>query len=113
MSKALDTTVTSVEYNGPEKASNEVYSRGYIKASEIRDENGKKKPVDEIKALANTESQYESVVASIYDHAYKVVKGKIASGQDLMNCLRKIITSRTEAMKVDNYHGGNTQWDIT
>lgn len=90
-----------------EKASNEVYSKGYIKASEIRDENGKKKPVDEIKALANTESQYESVVASIYDHAYKVVKGKISSAQDQMDTLRRIISTRTEQMKVDSYHGGS------
>ena len=90
-----------------EKANEEVYAKGYIRASEIRDENGKKKPVDEIKALANTESQYESVVASIYDHAYKVVKGKIASGQSMMDTLRRIISTRTEMMKVDNYHGGN------
>ena len=91
-----------------EKASAEVYSKGYIKASEIRDENGKKKPVEEIKALANTEAQYESVVASIYDHAYKVVKGKISSGQDLMDSLRRIISTRTEVLKVDAYHGGNS-----
>jgi len=90
-----------------EKASNEMYSKGYIKASEIRDENGKKKPVDEIKALANTESQYENVVASIYDHAYKVVKGKMSSGQDLCDCLRRIISTRTEVMKMDSYHGGS------
>lgn len=89
------------------KASNEVYAKGYIKASELRDDNGKKKPVEEIKALANTESQYESVVASIYDHAYKVVKGKISSGQDLMDTLRRIISTRTETMKIDKYHGEN------
>lgn len=92
-----------------EKASNEVYSKGYIKASEIRDDNGKKKPVEEIKALANTESQYESIVASIYDHAYKVVKGKISSGQDLMDTLRRIISTRTEMLKMDSFHGGQTQ----
>ena len=94
-----------IQYDMAEKAATEVFSKGYIKASEDRDSNGKKRPVDGIKALANRGSQYEGVVASVFDHAYKVVRGKMASGQDQCDCLRRIISTRTEAMKIDAYQG--------
>lgn len=96
-----------IESDMAEKMNEDKYSRGYIKASELRDENGKKKAVEELKAIANTGSQYESVQSSIFEHAYKVVRGKVSSGQSMMDTLRRIISTRTEAMKMDNYHGGN------
>ena len=78
-----------------DSAAKEIYSKHYINLSSNKDVAGKaKSTVEEMKAQSNMASQYNSVVASIYNRAYKVVKGKISSGQDLMNCLRKIISSR-------------------
>lgn len=78
-----------------ESAAKEIYSKKYVALSSNKDISGKaKSTVEEMKAQANMESQYNTVVASIYDRAYKVVKGKITSSQDLCDCLRKIITSR-------------------
>lgn len=83
------------------EAFKEVYSKSYINLSTNKDVNGKNKnTVSEIQAMANMESQYESVVKSIYERAYKIVKGKIASAQDMMNCIRKILTTRTSEMQL-------------
>ena len=85
-------------------ASKEVFSKSYISYSSNKDVEGKSKTtVKENEAKANLDAQYESVVASIYDHAYRIVKNKVSSAQDLMNCIRKIISSRTEEMKLSLY----------
>lgn len=82
-------------------ASKEVYSKSYIANSVDKDEKGKSKStVAELQAQANLASQYESVVSSIYDHAYKVVKGKVSSAQDMCSCLKRIIMSRNSAMQL-------------
>ena len=87
-----------------ESASKEVYSKSYISNSGTKDANGKSKStVAELQAQANLDAQYESVVASIYDHAYKIVKNKVSSAQDLMNALRKIISSRMTEMQLSLY----------
>ena len=84
-----------------ESASKEVYSKSVISQSATKDANGKSKTlVAEIQAQANLSAQYESVVASIYDHAYRIVKNKVGSAQDLMNALRKIISSRMAEMQL-------------
>ena len=85
-------------------ASKEVYSKSYIACGSIKDANGKSKStVAELQAQANLDSQYESVVASIYDHAYRIVKNKVSSAQDMMNCLRKLITSRNTEMQMSSF----------
>lgn len=87
-----------------ESASKEVYSKSYISASGLKDANGKSKStVAELQAQANLDSQYESVVASIYDHAYKIVKNKVNAASDQCNCLRKIISSRNTEMQLALY----------
>lgn len=85
-------------------ASKEVYSKSYLANSGLKDANGKSKStVAELQAQANLDSQYESVVASIYDHAYRIVKNKVSSAQDLMNTLRKIISSRNTEMQLSAF----------
>lgn len=85
-------------------ASKEVYSKSYLSNSGLKDANGKSKStVAELQAQANLDSQYESVVASIYDHAYRIVKNKVSSAQDLMNALRKIISSRNTEMQLSAF----------
>ena len=96
-----------VKFDMANSAYKEVYSKNVISESKDKDEKGKSKiTVSELQAKAALGAQYESVVASIYDHAYKVVKGKMASAQDMMNTLRRIISSRTEEMRLSNSIGG-------
>ena len=87
-----------------ESASKEVYSKSVINQSVSKDENGKSKVTSTVmQAQANLDAQYETVVASIYDRAYKIVKSKVSSAQDLMNALRKIISSRMAEMQLSLY----------
>ena len=79
----------------------EVYARSTIRESKDKDDKGKSKiTVSELQAKAAIEAQYENVVASIYDHAYKVLKGKVASAQNMSDCLRRIIATRTEEIRI-------------
>ena len=72
--------------------SKEVFSKSYLD-NLYRD--GKTKPtVNELTALAEKDSQYQAVLSMIYDRASRIVKGKIDSGRDMMNTLRKIISHR-------------------
>lgn len=87
-----------------DSASKEVYSKSYLNQSIIKDASGKSKStVAELQAKASLDSQYETVVASIYERAYKIVKGKVLSAQDTCNCLRKLITSRQNEMQLSAF----------
>lgn len=79
----------------------EAYSKSYINLSSEKD--AKKTTVAEIQAIANVESQYESVVKSVYERAYKIVKGKLTAAQDMMNCIRKILSTRSTEMQLSMY----------
>lgn len=84
-----------------ESASKEVYSKAYLDLSLDKDEKGKSKAtVAELQAKASVSSQYESVVSSIYERAYKIVKGKVTSAQDMVNTLRRILSTRTSEMQL-------------
>jgi hypothetical protein len=85
-------------------ASKEVYSKSYLSNQVKESGTGKNKTtVAELQAQAELSSQYESVVASIYDHAYKVVKGKLQSAQDMMNTLRKVLTVKGNEMQLSSF----------
>ena len=87
-----------------ESASKEVYSKSVINQSISKDENGKSKVTSTVmQAQANVDAQYETVVSSIYDRAYKIVKSKVSSAQDMMNTLRKLITSRQNEMQMSMF----------
>ena len=87
-----------------DSASKEVYSKSVINQSSIKDASGKNKITSTVmQAQADLDAQYESVVASVYGRAYKIVKGKVSSAQDTMNCLRKLITSRQNEMQLNMY----------
>ena len=91
-----------------ESASKEVYSKNYLASSGLKDAQGKSKStVAELQAKATEASQYESVVSSIYDRAYSILKGKINAAQDMMNTLRRILSTKTEEMKLSQYTPGS------
>ena len=82
-------------------ASKEVYSKSYLKQSMLKDANGKSKStVAELQAQANMDAQYETVVSSIYERAYKIVKGKISSAQDMADSLKRILYTMTTEMSL-------------
>lgn len=79
-------------------ASKEVWSKSYL-SHQVKDGEAKNKTtVAECQAQAELDSQYEAVVTAIYDRAYSMIKYKIVAGQDMMNCLRRIISTRTAEM---------------
>ena len=83
-------------------ASKEIYSKSVINQSMIKDANGKSKITSTVmQAQAEMDAQYESVVSDIYERAYKIVKNKVSSAQDMMNTLRKLITSKQNEMQMN------------
>lgn len=75
-------------------AQKEVFNKAYL-SNQLKDADKKNKTtVAENTAVAEQESQYEAVVNSIYNHAYKIVKFKIESAQDMVGTLRKVISRR-------------------
>ena len=87
-----------------DNASKEVYSKSVINQSTIKDASGKSKVTSTVmQAQADLDAQYETVVSSIYERAYKIVKGKIISAHDTCNCLRKLITTRQNEMQMSMY----------
>ena len=90
-----------------DSASKEVYSKKYIELSRDKDTSGKaKSTVEELKSKSSVEAQYNSVVASIYDRAYKIVKGKVESAKEMMNTLRRLISTRTSEMQLYSVNQG-------
>ena len=90
-----------------ESASKEVFSKSYLNQSIIKDASGKSKStVAELNAQASLDSQYESVVASIYERAYKIVKAKVDSAQELLSSAKKVLSHRIQMEQLTNI-GGN------
>ena len=85
----------------------EVYNNAYL-ANQVKDSEKKNKTtVAENQAVAEQESQYEAVVSSIYDHAYKMVKFKIDAAKDMINTLRKVISRRMQEQQLSSF--GNSK----
>lgn len=83
----------------------EVYNKAYL-SNQIKDTEKKNKTtVAENQAVAEQESQYEAVVSSIYDHAYKMVRFKIDAAKDMVNTLRKIISRRMQEQQLSSFSG--------
>lgn len=81
----------------------EIYNKAYL-ANQIKDTEKKNKTtVAENQAVAEQESQYEAIVSSIYDHAYKMVKFKIDAAKDMINTLRKIISRRMQEQQLSSF----------
>lgn len=75
-------------------ASKEVYNKAYLNNQTKTTEGKNKTTVAENQAVADAASQYETTLNNIYNRAYKVIKGKIDAGYDMVNSIRKIMTKR-------------------
>ena len=87
-------------------AEKEVYNKAYLH-NQIKDSEKKNKTtVAENQAVAEQESQYESVVALIYEHAYKIVKFKVDAAKDMVGTLRKVISRRMQEEQLSSFNSG-------
>lgn len=84
-------------------AKQEVYNKAYLD-NQIKDTDKKNKTtVAENVAVAEGAAQYESVVNSIYERAYKILKYKIDAGYEMVNTLRKILSRRMQEVDLSMY----------
>lgn len=85
-------------YSDVSKASaKEAYNRSYLTVSTEKDEKGKSiRTVAENTALAESNSQYESTINTIYDHAYKTLRMKIDYALEMVSTLKHILKRRTQ-----------------
>ena len=75
--------------------SKEAYNKSYISACIEKDERGKSiRTINENVAVAESETQYESTMSSIYDHAYKTLKLKVDMGLEMVSTLKNILRKR-------------------
>lgn len=73
-----------------------------IEASEVKDEKGKVRAAAICTAEAEINAYHDEIVADVYRHAYSAVKAKVSSAMDMMNTIRRILSTRTEEMKLAN-----------
>ena len=81
----------------------EVYNDHYISNIEKDGEKRNKKTVAELTAIAESNSQYESILSDIYSAAYSIIKNKISAAQTMIATLSKIMSKRMqESQSSDN-----------
>ena len=58
-------------------------------------------------SIAELESQQEQLVSICYTRAYKIVKAKVESAQELLSSCKKVMTRRMNEAQLTNLTGGN------
>lgn len=75
----------------------EAYNKAYLAVSTEKDEKGKSvRTVAENTALAESDSQYESTINTIYNHAYKTLQMKIDFASEMVSTLKHILKRRVQ-----------------
>lgn len=73
----------------------EAYNKAYLAFASEKDERGKSiRTVNENSALAETETQYQSIVGTVYANAYGAVKLKVDLAQEMVSTLKNILRKR-------------------
>lgn len=78
----------------------ETFNNYYMDDTISTDEKGKKRTVAELTALAENASVYEQTVSDIYNKAYKTVKVKVSSAENMCSALSKIISRRMTELQL-------------
>lgn len=78
----------------------ETFNNYYMDDTIAVDEKGKKRTVAELTALAENASVYEQTVSDIYNRAYKTVKVKVSSAENMCSALSKIISRRMTELQL-------------
>ena len=73
----------------------EAYNKAYLRFCAEKDERGKSvRTINENTALAETSSQYELVMQSIYGNAYDAIKLKVDMATEMQSTLKHILKKR-------------------
>ncbi len=84
-------------------ARQEIYNKAYLD-NQIKDTDKKNKTtVSENQAVAEEASKYESVVNSIYERAYRIVKYKIDAGYEMVHSISKVLSKRIKEVDLTLY----------
>ena len=78
----------------------ETFNNYYMDDTIALDDKGKKRTVAELTALAENASIYEQTVNDIYNKAYKIVKSKVSSAENMCSALSKIMSRRMNEMQL-------------
>ena len=90
----------------------EAYNKAYIRFCAEKDEKGKSiRTVNENTALAETDSQYEVVMQSIYGNAYDAVKLKLDLALEMLSTLKHILKRRMNEEYMD-YQMANMKMNV-
>lgn len=77
-------------------AEKEVFNKAYLEY-QLKDADKKNKTtVQETTSYAQGQSQYETVITNIYEHAYKLMKFKIDAAQTMISTLSKLLSKRMQ-----------------
>lgn len=81
----------------------EVYNKAYLN-NQIKDVDKKNKTtISENQAVAEESSKYETVVNSIYERAYRIVKFKIDAGYEMVHTISKVLSKRMKEVDLSLY----------
>ena len=80
----------------------ETFNNNYMNDEIALDDKGKKRTVAELTALAENASVYEQTVNDIYNKAYKIVKSKVSSAENMCSALSKIMSRRMSEMQLSS-----------
>lgn len=80
----------------------ETFNNYYMDDTTSKDEKGKKKTVAELTALAENAAIYEQTVNDIYNKAYKTVKAKVSSAENMCGALSKIMSRRMSELQLSS-----------
>lgn len=77
-------------------AEKEVFNKAYLEY-QVKDIDKKNKTtVQETTSYAQGQSQYETIITNIYEHAYKLIKFKIDAAQTMISTLSKLLSKRMQ-----------------
>lgn len=79
-------------------ARQEIYNKAYLENDVTVEVDGKKvKPTkDANQAVAEEKSKYETVVHSIFERTYKIIKFKVDAGYEFLSSLKKVLSRRMQ-----------------
>lgn len=79
-------------------ARQEIYNKAYLENDVTTEVDGKKvKPTkDANQAVAEEKSKYETVVHSIFERTYKIIKFKVDAGYEFLSSLKKVLSRRMQ-----------------
>lgn len=92
--------------------SKEAYNNKYVTYSSEKDEKGKSiRTVNENVALAESTTQYEATVATIYSSAYDALRIKYDAAQEMVTTLKNILKRRVNEEYI-NYQLSNMKFEM-